>query len=767
MTNFYNPYHFVPVTDKKRCNDLCRNEFDEKKKPEERKATHLTHDRYINKTSFNDKEQEVYSGRLICHIITRDPIFIGSKRDDSVTPHKVSHFELSKGKPAIPASTIRGMISSIAEAASNSALRVLEEKYYSYRAEMREALGAIGMIVKETAEDGKAVLKLRPLALPSLPWRDNRARILNEYQKMFIKPMLKVYINGYEEQDKKITKDPNSFLAKNDLNSYCADRQEFWYIKLDGKCSLNGNVVTCTKEPHIKQITTKRGETFYFLNGQKALCDPISEKEYKDITDPNEKCKYTRGILRILGIEGRDDSIPADTKKHEIFIPYPEGIENYPTFDVQDAITRFEKIAEERAETSSSDKKENINEKLPYSLKGSKRNDDLVEDKDKNNIKVRDGDIVFFKASNSGIIDEIAISSIWRKSNGKSSHDYFKAVCPELLPFNPKREWITIAEQLFGFVEQMPKNKDEKEDNKEEPALSFASRLRFSFGILDKNEKEPYQTEEVLLKILDSPKPPCPSFYFKPKNVTSGNNFIAKKSLNPCEHIPQGRKFYLHKHDASDKPWETQHENEGQDRKSRISPLRTGLNFYFHIDFDNLSRRELSLLCYALKPSENYRHKIGMGKPIGLGKIEIIPEGLFIIDRKKRYSEDDIFSSNRYHKSWVREPENFAKLTDTYKKEKQAVNLDTMDSFEELRKDFEDSMDPDIKKALELIGDPNNVKCSVHTPQVIKAGTDLEQKTYEWFMANEKLGSQRGYGLKPLDRDSEDLQALPRLPRPR
>jgi len=157
--------------------------------------------------------------------------------------------------------------------------------------------------------------------------------------------------------------------------------------------------------------------------------------------------------------------------------------------------------------------------------------------------------------------------------------------------------------------------------------------------------------------------------------------------------------------------------------------------------------------------------QIGMGKPIGLGKIQIIPEGLFIIDRVKRYNEDDIFSPNRYHKSWVRNNADFAKLPDTYAKEKQAVALQGIPDFETLRNEFAKCMDEDIKKAIELIGDPQSIEYSVHTPQM--AGQDIEQETFKWFVENEKDGTQKqrrvpGQGLKPLDKDSEVLPTLER-----
>lgn len=726
---FYNPYHFVPVKD-------IINDDVSKEKFKNNEVDYLTHDRYVNK-------EDVYSGRIVCRISTEDPVFVGNERCESIEPHKVYHFMMN-GKPTIPASSIRGLISSIAEAASNSALRVLEEKQYSRRAEMRESLSAIGMIVKDTSKDGETVLKLRPIALPTLKWRNNQAVIPNEYKQMFTKPMLKVFIDGYVKQGDQLEKKSESFLSRNDPDSYCADNQKFWYIKLADNCSLNNGIIKCSS-PYIKTIYSRhnRNEFLKFLIGQKAIGDPISEEEYQKITDPNEKRKYTRGIIRVLGIEGREGNIPT-TKKHEIFIPYPPEMEKYSTFDVQEAIEKFEKLAGERTE---------VDEQLPYSLKGSKRND--FSNSEKKDIKIRENDIVFFRVSenNPKKVEEISISSIWRKSCNGGSYDYFEKISPELLPFNPKREKITIAEQMFGFVENIVK--DEKKEEEEIDALSFASRLKFSFGILDEKESEPYQLDEVTLKILDSPKPPCPSFYFKPKNNTQGNNFIAKADLSLNNHIPQGRKFYLHRYSGDREPWKTNYEGENTSQKSVIKPLRKNLTFYFHIDFDNLTRKELSLLCYALKPSENYRHKIGMGKPIGLGKINITPLGIFIIDRVKRYKEDDVFSANRYHKSWIKSDGDFDKLPDIYCKEKQALNLDNMDSFEKLRDDYANSMDEDIKNAIELIGDPNNVKYPVHTPQM--ADQDIEQEAFRWFVRNE---DEKKQGLKPLDKGIKELPKL-------
>ena len=147
---FYNPYHFVPV------------ERGELKEDAGRFRQHgpddgLRHDRYA------DGRQ---SGRLICRISLETPIVIGREqtsrgRDRATT---VSPF-LFDGYPAIPGSSLKGMVSSLLEAASASALRVLgdEEKPVSYRNSMEESLSALGFLRKRGDH-----WFIEPLAMPNL-----------------------------------------------------------------------------------------------------------------------------------------------------------------------------------------------------------------------------------------------------------------------------------------------------------------------------------------------------------------------------------------------------------------------------------------------------------------------------------------------------------------------------------------------------------------------------------------------------------------------
>ena len=180
--SFHYPKHFIPVK-KASMKRISRKEF------EERSLHSLTHARYLD---------ACYSGEIICRLTTETPAFVGGNQEqapDKNNYNKAEHFMLN-GKPAIPGSTLRGMISSLAEAASNSAMRVLDNRSLSYRKSFRNhgALSAMGMIIKE--EDKYF---LRPLAVPTL----RKTRIGNreyfllpcEYNKFFPEPRFKIYIN--------------------------------------------------------------------------------------------------------------------------------------------------------------------------------------------------------------------------------------------------------------------------------------------------------------------------------------------------------------------------------------------------------------------------------------------------------------------------------------------------------------------------------------------------------------------------------------------
>jgi CRISPR-associated protein (TIGR03986 family) len=779
MADFHNPYHFVPV--ERTSHDehsLSVEDF------EQRDLGHYSHAAYHN---------GMYNGRIICRLTTTDNLmFVGAKseRENNEQPATAKHFELETNKPAIPASTLRGLLSSIAETASNSALRVLNDQVLSYRQEMRKSLSAIGMVQVEKNQVGETVYKLLPLSMPTLkeaPYGgkqqgktgftffsnlddpNERTKERDAYKKMFPEPRLKIYVGEYDHNNElkpPSLRDKDSFSVGSNAVILGIFKQTF---------ERDSYLIREHESLHVKTIPTRTGDARYV----------IGQKRYKP--SPSPVIEKTRGIFRILGKKGRDD-IPK-TKKHELLIPYPKEAENWETFPIlPEAIERFEQLAdectkpmEEKAEKEKivfedmtpQQKEEWRLSLLPYHLKGTERNNDRNQCGDK--LRLKQGDLVYFRPTmqdNQAVVSEVSFSSIWRgrvedqQGHKASVHRFFSDIDPELLPFNKARKNISPAELLFGFVEHRD---EEQKKEQQEAGRTFAGRVHVSFGQLAPHQSAPYYDKQVTLKILATPKLPCPTMYFK--NRYTKEPYIKKADIKlgkhqpkqgqpEHHHQPQGRKMYIHhrynpRRDTP--PWKTTNAHERANQKTRIEPVKQGTEFFFHIDFNNLSEWELGLLCYALRPTEEFHHKIGMGKSIGLGKVCINPVGLFLINREQRYGNDDIFTSQRYHQAWIKEdielPEAF------YPQEIGANNLEPPPlTWQELRDRFRNQMSPKIQKALELLGDPAKVTHPVHTPLVKQQLQNPEEETFRWFVENDKHGQHQM--LKPLDQKSTELPTL-------
>ncbi|PJA76277.1 hypothetical protein CO151_03355, partial [bacterium CG_4_9_14_3_um_filter_65_15] len=337
------------------------------------------------------------------------------------------------------------------------------------------------------------------------------------------------------------------------------------------------NTSSVTSQGEIKCSRRTASQRPQWIIGQQGNGDPTPQNEYETESSAEQNL-YTRGILRVLGIAGRETEIPT-TKKHEIFIPYPDEIKDIPLIDATAALEQFHRLADERTEAD---------EALPFELQGKDRETIRKGKKEYKGLRLKDGDLVFFrpKEGKDGeiLVSELAVSSIWRQGKG-TCHEFFADIDPELLPMNQARQTISLAEQLFGFVE---KGTDK---DMEENLLALQGRLLFS-------DAQPHGPAEYLpqvpLKILDSPKPPSPSFYFDQQTGTGGKAaFIPKKEFFRGNHIPKGRKTYLHPQSdplgnpQSTPPWKTrQVVNLGDnDQRARqrlwVTPVKANTVFYF------------------------------------------------------------------------------------------------------------------------------------------------------------------------------------------
>jgi len=138
-----------------------------------------------------------------------------------------------------------------------------------------------------------------------------------------------------------------------------------------------------------------------------------------------------------------------------------------------------------------------------------------------------------------------------------------------------------------------------------------------------------------ILPELASPKLSATEFYLKKQKdkyhtwnydyagwwIDEGNEKKLKLDENYKPQI-QGRKFYWH-HKIDQPPYIIN--SSATERNVGVRPVKKGIFFSFRIYFNGISYLELKRLLWTLTigDSHEHGHKIGMGKPIGLGSIQI------------------------------------------------------------------------------------------------------------------------------------------------
>lgn len=148
----------------------------------------------------------------------------------------------------------------------------------------------------------------------------------------------------------------------------------------------------------------------------------------------------------------------------------------------------------------------------------------------------------------------------------------------------------------------------------------------------------------VMPKILAGPKPTTFQHYLTQPEPDVERGKGLKTYNDRGQTTLRGHKLYWHAHeDPQRKEFEEQRsftlkQLEEDKQHTRIKPVRSGVKFRFRVRFENLLSQELGLLLWAVKLPANgeFAHKIGMGKPLGLGSVRLRP-ALTVIEPKIRY----------------------------------------------------------------------------------------------------------------------------------
>lgn len=203
---------------------------------------------------------------------------------------------------------------------------------------------------------------------------------------------------------------------------------------------------------------------------------------------------------------------------------------------------------------------------------------------------------------------------------------------------------LDFTESLFGFVDKPVA----EEPNKKWTA---AGRVSVTDATLASEPEESVwlnpQAAVFHTHILSSPKPSAYAHYLvqPDPNIPQRTNLSNHRQVNA---IIRGHKLYWHQTKAEGETaaplgtneLRTQPNPNNPEQHPEIKPIRPGLQFSFRVHFENVTNAELGALLWAIElpfsKSSRYLHKLGMGKPLGMGSVGLIIDSLEVLSPDKR-----------------------------------------------------------------------------------------------------------------------------------
>jgi len=551
-----------------------------------------------------------HTGKLVCRLTIKTPVIIpDAKTTTADNKHKTHRFFNLNGQLCIPGSEIKGMVSSVFEALTNSCLRMFHEKKrlsWRMKAEKLDQWKP-GMIREEQNR-----LWVEEMEEMRLPVYDNH-ELHND-----IKEMGK---QGYY-RDKQPTRTDNLI---NKYSEKIRERLNSDTLLLTGqkelpcfKCAPHGMDNIALLESPVKGCN--RYKSRWMPRGYVHFTGPnkIEVNKPAKIDTPGGNAQLENNPLKIrhnkvfldnltvnsskLGSVLRKRAIPkyevisdgfvyTMTKRCErIFIPLQKPA-NYP---VSTAVAgKYTQLCEEYKQNSDTIP-EVFRTRLPK------------------NGKLNQGALIYFLQKNAKVTDiiPVRISRIIDDDVlAQKLRDDLRPCVRELLDEDKARTIKSAGvKELF---EQHP--------NGLCPACAlfgttyYKGRVAFGFAFSVDGTPELFSDDglqpdeeghltRINLPLLERPRPTW--------------SMPTKKSKVP------GRKFYVHhqgwKEVIENSPNETPNEN-----NKTVQALDKGQSLEFEVRFENLSDAELGLLIYALQLEPELAHKLGMGKALGFGSVGI------------------------------------------------------------------------------------------------------------------------------------------------
>jgi CRISPR-associated protein (TIGR03986 family) len=238
----------------------------------------------------------------------------------------------------------------------------------------------------------------------------------------------------------------------------------------------------------------------------------------------------------------------------------------------------------------------------------------------------RDGEPVFFLVDDTqkgeenpdGIVFFLGRAGMFRLPYDRSPAD--------LVPQDLREVALDLAEAMFGKVGT---------------TATIKGRVHFEDAVAT-NGGPDWCEEVVVPRILSAPKPTTFQHYLT-QDGTKGKDQLTTY-LEGDHTTIRGHKLYWHRGPSPVKESSNHDEllrdlqgaNPNDTQHTIVRPVKAGVAFAGRIRFENLTDLELGSLLQALQLPDGCCHRVGMGKPLGLGSIRIAAR-LRLLDRAARY----------------------------------------------------------------------------------------------------------------------------------
>ena len=536
---FVNPYTFVPVN------------FG--KKPTED----------INTVVENASER--LTGVLNCFMYAKTPIAVPDI--SSVTEeneHSSYRFESTPdGQYMISGSSLRGMIRSVYETATDSCFSTLKENTLLNTRNGDAQRTHSGLLINENGE-WKLYEAKRYMLKVAREDNDGKAARRNETEGSTLNPevwsadcpayRIRRSKNGTftKALGREIYSGENVFfvpLVTKGTNI------EIWYKK-----SIRGNEVKCAP---VAQGFTKPGAANAH-EGYLVLGELISNKHHESIFEKETQKKIPKPVIE-KAMEGLEETVKV--YRSNVNRMYGDTHYGYPEYE---------------------------------------------------NMKKRGCIPVWYIEKGQGVI--FSLAAMGRISFQKTLNEHMNQKQP-----CQSREKMCKACRLFGMAQ-----KD----------AAVGGRVRFTDAIMQNPEK--MSKKMVPLAELGTPRSSYMPFYSNMRDTRDNKGKLLIPSYDDPGITIRGRKYYWHSKD-----FESINKNAPANGKRNASMqiADTGSEFRFDIYFDRITRQELRELVWTLNFWENKSdgvmcHKIGHGKPVGLGSVKIVVDQITC----RSFSEENGYS---------------------------------------------------------------------------------------------------------------------------